>query len=134
MAAPQDSFLGDIRIAVIPITENADVGPINILEAEKGTVIIVGGSLRSNSAITGDHRSSALYGGVSQRIEFLDTAQTDHTHLALEGNTASFVCHEPLLDGEFLTMDFDGTGATPVDFSLWVSYRAVGDGAYLKAP
>jgi hypothetical protein len=113
----------------------ANIGtPVTIATAAVGSIEIVSVLIRSRGSTTTDFTSLDISGGTSARVELIPDSRATQAALASEGMQVVTDAEQRcvLKSGETLVANLDGTGATYVDFDVYVSYRILDAGATLS--
>ena len=122
---------GVTQIKEIPITAAANAGLTTIATITNQPCLIKSIVLLSNGATTGDLTSAAIEGGATQVVEFIIAAVAIQADLDAEDKQVSWIGAVKLGVGKTITIDLQGTGATPVDFTVAIEYESTIDGGHL---
>lgn len=124
-------IVGRQQIDEFSITAAANAGVTTIATITGQPCDIDSVALHSNGATTGNLTSAAIEGGVGQVVEFISAANATQANLDAADKQVAWTGAVRLATGKIISIDLQGTGATAVDFTITIKYRAVVTGGYL---
>ncbi len=122
---------GKTQIKEFSITAAANAGLTTIATVTDQACLIKSIVPVSNGATTADLTSAAVKGGASQVVEFISAAVAIQADLDAVDKQVEFTGARRLSATKTIVMDLQGTGVTPVDFTVAIEYEAIVDGGYL---
>ena len=131
----QRTRAGSLQSFSTDVVAPANSGDITVFTGAVAPVnLLLGCQIRANSATTGDLTSAAVYvSGAQNHVQMLiSTADAAQANLALEGSVTVITNPGPVYPGEIIEMDLQGTGATPVDLTVFCGGFAMHDGGTLQ--
>ena len=122
---------GKVQITEFSVTANANAGVTTLATITDQPCLIESIVIHADAAQTGDMISCAVEGGTNQVVEFIGAGEAIQANLDAADKQVSWEGAVRLAATEILTIDLQGTGATPVDLTVTVKFRAVITGGYL---
>ncbi len=122
---------GVTQIKEFSITAAADSGLNTIATITDRSCLIKSIVLHSDGATTGDLTSAAIEGGAGSVQEFISAAVAIQANLDAADKQVAWTGAVRLAATKTITIDLQGTMATPVDFTVTIEYEACVDGGYL---
>jgi len=113
------------------ITSAANAGNVTLATVGTAPVIIDAICITANSASQGDLTSAAVYGGASNVITFLNTADMAKANIDATDECVAWHGSTRLATGKTIVMDLLGTGSTPVNLTASITYHAESAGGVL---
>ncbi len=128
----QSGYLaGHERILEVSITAAANAAVTTVATVTTQPCLIESIVIHADAAQTVDMTSCAIEGGVGQVVEFISAAVAVQASLDAADKQIYWVDAVRLAAGKLITIDLQGTGATAVDLTITIKYRACVDGGYL---
>jgi hypothetical protein len=122
---------GVTQIMEFSITAAANAGVTTVATITTQPCMIESIVIHADAAQTGDMTSCAIEGGASQVVEFIGAAEAIQANLDAADKQVSWAGAVRLAATKTITIDLQGTGATAVDLTITIKYRACVDGGYL---
>jgi len=122
---------GQPQVFIKSVTSAANAGDVTIATVTTAPVTIDAISVVANSASQTDLTSAAVYGGASKVITFLDTTDMAKANIDAADECVDWDGAVRLGTGKTIVMTLAGTGSTPVDLIVTVTYHSNSDGGYL---
>ena len=119
------------QIMEFGITAAANAGDTTVATITAQPCMIESITIYANAAQTADMTSCAVEGGTGQVVEFIGAATAIQASLDAADKQVSWTGAVRLAATKTITIDLQGTGATAVDLTVSVKYRACVDGGYL---
>lgn len=123
---------GRAQILEVSITDAANAGVTTVATVGTGPCLIESVVIHADAAQTGDMTSCAVEGGVGQVVEFIGAADAIQANLDAADKQVGWTGAVRLAVGKTITIDLQGTGATAVDLTIVIKYRACADGGVLS--
>ena len=122
---------GVTQVKEFSITAAANAGVTTVATITDQPCLIESIVLHSDGATTADLTSAAIEGGASSVIEFISAPDAIQANLDAADKQIGWAGAVRLAATKTITIDLQGTGATAVDFTVTIKYRASVDGGYL---
>ena len=122
---------GQAQIKEFSITAAANAGLTTIATITDQPCLIESIVLHSDGATTADLTSAAIEGGAGSVIEFISALDAIQADLDAADKQIGWDGAVRLAATKTITIDLQGTGATAVDFTVTIKYRAAVDGGFL---
>ncbi len=122
---------GVVQIKEFDITAAANAGLTTIATIMDQACLIESIVLHSNSDTTVDFDDGAIEGGTGSVQEFISASDAIYGDLNAEDKQVGWDGPVKLSATKTITIDLQGSGSTPVDFTVTIKYRALADGGYL---
>lgn len=122
---------GKTQVVEVPITAAANAGVTTVATVTDQPCVIESVVLHADAAQTGDLTTAAVEGGASQVVEFIGTGDATQGNLDAADKQVAWTGAVRLAAGKAVTVDLQGSGATAVDLTVTITYRAAADGGYL---
>ena len=120
------------RTIEVPITAAANAGVTTVATVTDQPCQIESVVIHADAAQTGDMTTCAVEGGVNQVVEFIGVADATQANLDAADKQVGWTGAVRLAAGKLITIDLQGTGATAVDLTITIKYRATTSlGGYL---
>lgn len=122
---------GQPQVFIKNVTSAANAGDVTIATVTTAPVTIDSISVVANSAAQTDLTSAAIYGGASKVITFLDTTDMAKANIDATDECVDWDGAVRLGTGKTIVMTLAGTGSTPVDLIITITYHSNSNGGYL---
>lgn len=113
------------------VTSAANAGVVTVATVTDQPVLIKSIVLHSNGATTSDLTSAAIEGGASQVVEFIGAGIAIQADLDAADKQVAWTGAVRLAATKTVVVDLQGTGATAVDFTVTIEYKAAVADGYL---
>lgn len=123
--------VGQPQVFIKSVTSAANAGDVTLATVMTAPVTIDAISVVANSASQTDLTSAAVYGGASKVITFLDATDMAKANIDAADECVDWDGAVRLGVGKTIVMTLAGTGSTPVDLIVTVTYHSNSDGGYL---
>lgn len=123
--------LGVKQILQVSVTSAANAGDVALATVTAQPCLIETITVKADTASQTDLTSAAVKGGASKVITFLSSGIASVANLTAVDQQ---VTNETVIDlgvAKEIIMELVGTGATPVDLTVTIGYRACVAGGYL---
>ena len=127
-----DRIAGKYQIFEKSITSNANAGTTTVATITTQPCWIEGIVLHSDSASQASLTSAAIQGGANGVVTFINSTSAAAANIDTIDEQVSWTGAVRLAATKTIIMDLIGTGATAVDLTVIVGYRACADGGYLS--
>ncbi len=122
---------GAPQIIEVSITAAANAGITAVATITDQPCLIESIVVHADGIQTGDMTSCAIEGGVNQVVEFISAAVAVQAALDAADKQVAFTGAVRFAAGKIIYIDLQGTGATAVDLTITIKYRACVGGGYL---
>lgn len=123
--------VGQPQVFIKSVTSAANAGDVTLATVMTAPVTIDAISVVANSASQTDLTSAAVYGGASKVITFLDATDMAKANIDAADECVDWDGAVRLGTGKTIVMTLAGTGSTPVDLVVTITYHSNSDGGYL---
>lgn len=124
--------VGVTQVKEFSITAAANAGVTTVATVTTQPCVIEKIIVHADAAQTGDMTSCAIEGGGSQVIEFISSADAVQANLDAADKQVGYDGVVRLAATRIITIDLQGTGATAVNLTVTIVYRAAVDGGILS--
>ncbi len=125
------TVMGRSQILEVPITAAANGGITTVATVTTQPCLIESVVIHADAAQTGDMTTCAVEGGVGQVVEFIGVGDATQANLDAADKQVAWTGAVRLAATKIIYIDLQGTGATAVDLTITIKYRAAVDGGYL---
>jgi len=126
-----DTKEGKTQVLEVSITNAANAGVTTVATVTDQPCIIESVIIHADTVQTADMTSCAVEGGVGQVVTFIGVGDALQANLDAADKQVSWTGNVRLAASKTITIDLQGTGATAVDLTITIKYRACIDGGYL---
>lgn len=123
--------VGQPQVFTKSVTSAANAGDVTLATVGTAPVIIDKICVTAVSASQTDLTSAAVYGGASKVITFLDTTDMAKANIDAADECVGWEGAQRLGTGKTIVMTLAGTGATPVNLLVSITYHAETAGGVL---
>jgi len=113
------------------ITSAANAGDVTVATITTQPCLIESITIHADNIQTGDLTSAGIFGGAAKVITFIAAADALQADLDAVDKQVSWIGSVRLAATKTIVISLVGTGATAVDLTVIVKYRATADGGYL---
>jgi len=113
------------------ITSAANAGDVTVATVTTQPCLIESIVVHADAAQTGDLTSAGMFGGAGKVITFIPAADALQADLDAADKQIAWTGAVRLAAGKTIVISLDGTGATAVDLTVSIKYRAAADAGYL---
>ena len=125
------TIAGVKQVLEVSVTAAANSGISTVATVGTQPCIIEGIVIHADTAQTGDMTTCAVEGGVGQVITFIGVGDAIQANLDAADKQVWWLGIVRLAVGKIIYIDLQGTGATAVDLTVTITYRACVDGGVL---
>jgi len=126
-----ETTAGKLQVKEVSITAAANAGITTVATVATQPCVIEGIVIHADAAQTVDMTSCAVEGGVGQVVEFIGVVNAVQANLDAADKQVGWTGIVRLGVGKIVYIDLQGTGATAVDLTVVITYRASADGGVL---
>lgn len=123
--------MGRKQIIEVPITSAANAGDVTVATITDQPCIIESIVIHADAAQTADMTSCGVFGGAGKVITFISAADAVQAELDAEDKQVGWTGVVRLAATKTIVISLLGTGATAVDLTITITYRACVSGGYL---
>ena len=122
---------GKVQIKEFSVTGAANAGVTTVATVTTQPCLIESVVIHADDIQTVDMTSCAVEGGAGQVVEFISAASAIQGNLDAVDKQVGWTGGVRLAATKLITIDLQGTGATAVDLTVTIKYRACVNGGYL---
>ena len=122
---------GRKQVFVKSITSAANAGDVTVATVTTQPGIIESIIIHADTASQTDLTSAAITGGASKVITFIDATDAAKSNIDTADKQVSWLGAVRLAATKTIIISLVGTGATAVDLTITITFRAEADGGYL---
>ena len=126
-----DTKEGKLQVLEVSITAAANAAGTLVATVTTQPCVIESIIIHADTVQTGDMTSCAVEGGAAQVITFIGPGDAIQANLDAIDKQVSWIGSIRLAATKTIEIDLQGTGATAVDLTIIIKYRASVDGGYL---
>jgi len=130
-SAAASRLAGVSQIFEKSITSAANAGDVTVATITTQPCLIESITIHADNIQTGDLTSAGIFGGATKVITFIAAADALQADLDAVDKQVSWIGSVRLAATKTIVISLVGTGATAVDLTVIVKYRATADGGYL---
>lgn len=123
--------LGVKQILQVSVTSAANAGDVTLATVTTQPCLIEDVIVKADAASQADLTSIGVYGGASKVVTFIGTEDGAVGNLDAADEQVGWSGVVELAATKTIVMTLTGTGATPVDLTVTIGYRACVAGGYL---
>ncbi len=123
--------MGRAQIFEKSIASAANAGDVTVATITTQPCLIESIVIHADAAQTGDMTSCGVFGGTGKVITFISAADAVQAELDAEDKQVRWIGTVRLAATKTIVISLVGTGATAVDLTIIVKYRACVSGGYL---
>ncbi len=116
--------MGRKQIKEISVTSPANDGDVILATITTQPCLIESVVIHADAAQTGDLTSCGVFGGAGKVITFISAADAVQANLDAEDKQVAWTGAVRLAAGKTIAMTLVGTGATAVDLTVTITFRA----------
>lgn len=123
--------IGRKQVIEVSITSAANAGDVTVATITTQPCIIESVVIHADAAQTGDMTSCGVFGGAGKVITFVSAADAVQAELDAADKQVRWIGAVRLAATKTIVISLVGTGATAVDLTIIITYRACVSGGYL---
>ncbi|GAI83852.1 unnamed protein product [marine sediment metagenome] len=121
---PLDEVMGRSQIFEKSITAAANAGDVNVATITGSPCLIESVIIHADAVQTLDMTSCGVFGGAGKVITFISAADATQADLDAEDKQVAWTGAVRLAAAKTIVISLVGGGATPVDLTIIIKYRA----------
>lgn len=126
-----DRVAGKLQVFEKSITSGATAGTVTVATITTQPCLMESVVLHADAAQTPALVSAAIQGGANGIVTFIDATDAAVANIDVTDEQVAWTGATRLAATKTVIMDLVGTGATAVDLTVTIGYRACADGGYL---
>ena len=123
--------VGKKQVKEVSVTSAANAGDVTLATITTQPCVIESIVIHADTVQTGDLTSAGIFGGAAKVVTFIAAADALQADLDAIDKQVFWEGAVRLAAAKTIVIALAGTGATPVDLTVTITYRAAVDGGYL---